>query len=109
MCIAIPMKVLAVEPGQALCLGRGDTRSVRTALVGNVGPGDWLLVFIDSAVQKLSPSRAAEVNAALDLLAAAMGGQAAGGSPLFELPSTMTTHDVMALAGASCESCEERS
>lgn len=103
MCIAIPMQVLAVESGQALCQARGETRCVRTALVGDVRPGDWLLVFIDSAVERLSPARAAEVNAALDLLAAAMGGEATGDRPLFDLPSRMTTHEVMALAGQPCE------
>lgn len=103
MCIAIPMKVLVVEPGQATCMGRGETRSVRTALVGAVGPGDWLLVFIDSAVERLSPARAAEVHAALDLLAAAMAGQGAGDPALFDLPSQMSTQDVMTLAGQTRE------
>jgi len=101
MCIGLPLQVTHTEPGHALCAGRGETRRVRTALVGEVAPGDWLLVFIDSAIERLDAARAAEINATLDWLQAAMAGTAAGGpaDPGFDLPSRWTADELRALSG----------
>ena len=105
MCIGIPMKVMATAPGHALCEGRGETRRVRTALVGDVTPGAWLLVFIDSAHERLDGQRAGEINATLDLLQSAIGGLALDpadddGHAAFDLPSRWTTEQLRALSGA---------
>jgi len=105
MCIGIPMQVARVEPGHATCVGRGETRRVRTALVGDVAPGDWLLVFLDSARERLSAERAAEVDATLDLLAEALGGSALGEIG-FELPSAMSAAQLAALAGQPAPPCD---
>lgn len=94
MCIGLPMRVDAVEPGHARCTWRGETRRVRTALVGGAVAGDWLLVFLDSAVERLSPARAAEIDATLALLEAALGGAPADGEPAFELPSRRPVEDL---------------
>lgn len=108
MCIGLPMQVMRTEPGHALCAGRGESRRVRTALVGEVAPGDWLLVFIDSAIERLDAGRAAEINATLDLLQAAMAGALTTGEagvasgladPGFELPSRWTSDQLRALSG----------
>jgi hydrogenase expression/formation protein HypC len=101
MCIGLPMQVLATEPGFATCAGRGgEQRRVRTALVGAVAPGDWLLIFIDSAQEHISAERAAEVNATLDLLQAANSGHTL--DPFadvgFELPSRWSTAELQALS-----------
>lgn len=92
MCIGWPMQVEAVRPGHAL-VRRGDQRcEVRTALLGPVAPGDWLLVFLDDARERLSAERAVEIEATLALVEAAMAG--AAGEPAgaaFELPSTAWT------------------
>lgn len=104
MCIGIPMQVAAVTPGHALCEGRGETRRVRTALVEPVATGDWLLVFLDSAQEHITAERALEVNATLDLLAAAMGVDATGdalGHASFTLPSAMGRDELRALVGSS--------
>lgn len=104
MCIGIPMQVIKVEPGHAQCFGRGETRRVRTALVGDVAPGEWLLVFIDSALERLDAQRVQEINATLDLLQAAMSGEPAdptdGAHLAFDLPSRWTTEQLRALSGA---------
>ena len=68
MCIGMPMQVLATEPGHAWCEGRGERRRVNTALVEPVEAGDWLLVFLADAREHIDADRAAEVNAALDLV-----------------------------------------
>lgn len=103
------MIVLAVEPGYASCAGRGETRRVRTALVGDVNPGDWLLIFIDSAQERLDAQRAREISATLDLLEDALAGvplhlSADAPDTAFELPSSWTTDQLRVLSGARAPS-----
>jgi hydrogenase expression/formation protein HypC len=92
MCIGIPMQVISVDPGFADVAGRSEARRVGTRLIGDCEPGQWLLVFLDDAREMITPERAAEVNATLDLLALAIG-QAASPAfpdePGFALPSAM--------------------
>lgn len=102
MCIGIPLQVLSLEPGHAVCSDAGQPRRVRTALVGDgLQPGDWLLVFIDSAVERLTPERAAEIRHTLALLADVLApdSTAAPAAPGFDLPSRWTTAQLRALAG----------
>lgn len=99
MCIGIPMQVVANEPGYALCAGRGDKRRISTALVGDCQQGEWLLVFLDSARERIDARRAREIDATLDLLQAAISGLDASGIELqFQLPSAMTRDDLAALS-----------
>jgi hydrogenase expression/formation protein HypC len=102
MCIGIPMCVLAVADGRAQARGRDGEQTVDTRLVGRVEPGQWLLVFQGAAREALPASRAHEIDAALDLLAAALAGDAAGAAadPGFALPSAMDPAALAALAGA---------
>jgi hydrogenase expression/formation protein HypC len=104
MCIGIPMCVVSVTPGHALCEGRGGRRSINTALIGETAPGDWLLVFLESARERISAERAAEVDAALDMMLRAMNGTLADATPTFELPSSMNARQVAALAGVDVPS-----
>lgn len=99
MCIGIPMQVLRTEPGHALCAGGGEERRVRTALTGELDVGEWVLVFLDSAQERISAERAAEVQATLSLLAQAHAGFAADADAAFALPSQMTREQLQALAG----------
>lgn len=99
MCIGIPMQVLALEPGHAICAGRGERRRVRTALVGDPAPGDWLLIFLDSAQERISAERAREVDATLDLLAAVQAGEGGSAEAGFALPSGLSRDQLLALAG----------
>lgn len=72
MCLGLPMQVRHVEAGRAWVEGRGERRRVDLALVGEVAPGDWLLVHLNDARERIDARRAAEVDAALDLVEAAM-------------------------------------
>ena len=102
MCIAIPMQVTRAEPGHAWVIGRGEQRRVRTALVGACNAGDWLLVFLDDARERIDAARAAEVNALLDLVQGALSGQAdVQCAADFELPSRQDPAALAALTGAS--------
>lgn len=99
MCIGMPMQITATEPGHAWCEGRGERRRVNTELVGPVAPGDWLLVFLADAREHIDADRAAEVNAALDLVLGAMQGLGADGEAGFTLPSQMTVEQLRQLSG----------
>ncbi|MEW5835653.1 MAG: HypC/HybG/HupF family hydrogenase formation chaperone [Pseudomonadota bacterium] len=103
MCIGIPMQVERLEDGRAWVHGRGERRCVETALVAPVAPGDWLLVFLGSARERIDAQRAAEVNSALDLLVGAMGDapedEGGAAAPAFELPSSMNGARLAALTG----------
>lgn len=69
------MRIAELEGGFAWCEGRGRRCRVDLALVGAQPPGTWLLVFIDSAREVIDNQRAAQVDAALDALEAAMRGE----------------------------------
>ena len=97
MCIGIPMQVTSVEPGSANVAGRSEVRRVGTRLIDKVEPGQWLLVFLDDARELITPERAAEVNATLDLLALAIRqgvSPAFPDEPGFALPSAMALQTV---------------
>ena len=96
------MRVLSVQPGRATVEGRGQHGEVDTALVGDVLPGDWLLVFLGAAREVLDETRAAEVNSLLDLLEAASRGQPLD-EPDMPLPSRMTSQQLAALAGTTSD------
>ena len=98
MCIGLPMQVCARRPGFATVQGRGEQREVSTALVGEPAVGDWLLVFLDGAREAISPARAAEVDATLDLLQAALVGDAARDAS-FTLPSATSAEQLRAWSG----------
>jgi hydrogenase expression/formation protein HypC len=101
MCIGIPMQVRVVEEGFAQVQGRGETRRVKTALIGDCVAGDWLLTFMDDARETISAQRAMEVNATLDLLQAVMEGDTSTGDTEagFALPSAMSAADLQRLTG----------
>ena len=89
-----------LSPGWVRVAGRGEVKRVDTALVGELALGEWVLVFIDGARERLSPERAAEVDAALDLVAQAMGGAThLADDPGFALPSAMSAEQLRSLTG----------
>jgi hydrogenase expression/formation protein HypC len=101
MCIAIPMQVIRSEPGHAWVTGRGEVRRVDTALVGEPDAGGWLLVFLDTARERIDAARAAEVNGLLDLLQRVLEGKP-GDAPIdagFALPSRIDPCAFAAFAG----------
>jgi hydrogenase expression/formation protein HypC len=83
------MRVVTVQGAVAGCHGRGVERRVGTLLIGEVAVGDWLLVHLDQARERIDAARAAEIDAVLDLLEAAQRGDvdAASADPGFALPS----------------------
>lgn len=50
----VPMRVVSLAHGLALCEDGTDTREVMTELVGPVEPGDELLVHAGTAIARLA-------------------------------------------------------
>ncbi len=65
MCIGIPMQVVETGLGHAVCEGMGQRRRVDTLLVGEQPVGTWLLVFLDSAREVLTPEDADRIGRAV--------------------------------------------
>lgn len=100
MCIGIPVQVEAVEGLRAHVWGRGRRAWIDLRLVGPCAVGDWLLAFQGAARERIDARRAAEIDAALDLLEAALAGHHdPRADPGFALPSAMSAKEVAALAG----------
>ena len=103
MCIGLPMRLMQLDaerPAQGWVQGRGRREAVDLRLVGACEPGQWLLIFNGAARERLDPRRAAEIDAALDLLERGLRGEGdAEADPGFALPSAMTPEQLAALAG----------
>ncbi len=100
MCIGIPMRVVETMGLSALASGRNGSELVDLRLVGDVERGQWLLVFQGAARERLDAQRAAEIDAALDLLQAGLAGDhdaARPADPGFTLPSAMSAAELAAL------------
>lgn len=77
MCLGLPMQVLEMAEGSALCEVDGEVRRIDTLLVGEQQPGTWLLTFLDTAREVLSVEKAQQIREALQALDLAMQGDAA--------------------------------
>lgn len=100
MCIGTPMQVIEAGALHALSEGRGQRERVDLRLIGACAAGDWLLVHQGAARERLDAVRAAEINAALDLLQQGLAGHHdAEADPGFALPSAMSAEALAALAG----------
>lgn len=98
------MRVIESWQGGALVAGRGRCERIDTRLVsGDCAAGQWLLVFQGAARERLDAERAGEIDATLDLLEAALAGDAvqAAADPGFALPSALSATQVARLAGQS--------
>lgn len=71
------MQVWRVTESGADCVGRHGRGHVDTSLVGDVAAGDWLLTWLGAARARLSEHDAAQIELALDALAAAQSGDPA--------------------------------
>jgi hydrogenase expression/formation protein HypC len=76
MCIGIPMQVVESREGFALCLVHGEPRRIDTLLVGEQPAGTWLLTFLDTAREVLTPAAARRALDALQAVDMAMQGRA---------------------------------
>jgi hydrogenase expression/formation protein HypC len=80
MCIGAPMRVVDAGETFAWCEGRGERARLDMLIVGPQPVGAWVLAFQGAARRVLSAEEAAQTNAALDALAAALAGEDALGA-----------------------------
>ena len=68
MCLAVPMKITAVDGFQCTCEARGIEREVSLFMLQHeeVEPGDHVLVHVGYAIQKVSAEDAADSWALFD-------------------------------------------
>ncbi|MHB0991064.1 MAG: HypC/HybG/HupF family hydrogenase formation chaperone [Burkholderiales bacterium] len=66
MCIGIPMQVMECNGMMAKCRGRGETRNLSLALLGEQAPGTWVLTSLAMAREVLDEETAMRINSALD-------------------------------------------
>lgn len=60
MCLAIPARVVSVDSGDMATVAlEGIRKQVSTALLDDVGAGDYLLIHVGYALHKLSEEEAA--------------------------------------------------
>ncbi len=59
MCLAIPARVVELRPGDNAVIDLGGVRKeISLALVENVAPGDFVIVHVGYALQKVDPEQA---------------------------------------------------
>jgi hydrogenase assembly chaperone HypC/HupF len=75
MCLGIPMQVVEVDGVFAWCEGRGRRERLNTLFLEEISPGDWVYAVLGQAREKLTTQQAAEINLALDGVAAALQGE----------------------------------
>ncbi|MGO8740654.1 HypC/HybG/HupF family hydrogenase formation chaperone [Rhodoblastus sp.] len=75
MCLGVPMTVVEGDEFSALCARGDEKRRVSLLLVGPQAVGTKVLVHIDSAIRVLEEEEAAQLDRALDGLAAALRGE----------------------------------
>lgn len=76
MCVGIPMKVLSVGEGTALCEGRNGKDQIDTMMVGEVEAGSWILAWNHKAIKTLTEEKARQTDEALNAVEAIMNGRA---------------------------------
>lgn len=83
MCLGIPMQVQELDGFNARCEARGVERTVSLFLLQHeaIEVGDYVLVHVGSAIQKLDPDSAAQTWALLDEVLAAEDARYGGPPP----------------------------
>ncbi len=62
MCLAIPMQIKTIDEFQCVCEARGIEREVSLFMLQgeDIAPGDFVLVHVGYAIQKVSEQEAAD-------------------------------------------------
>ena len=73
MCLAIPMKIRSVAGFVARCEAKGIERDVSLFMLQDetIGPGDFVLVHVGYAIQRVDPQEAQSAWQLLDQVLAA--------------------------------------
>jgi len=58
MCLAVPMKVVEIEEGTAICEVDGVRREGSLMMLDDVAVGDYVLLHAGFAIEKIDPEEA---------------------------------------------------
>ena len=75
MCIGLPMQVVEVRDGMAVCEGLGERREINMQLTGDQPIGTWVLTFLDTAREVLTEEDAASISDAIAAVNLVMQGR----------------------------------
>jgi hydrogenase expression/formation protein HypC len=75
MCLGIPMQVISAEGHSAVCRGRNGLERIDMLRTGPLEAGQWVLTSLGAAREVIDAERAAQVESALDALAAVLSGE----------------------------------
>ena len=75
MCLGIPMQIREIEGFVARCEAKGVERDVSLFMMQHetVDPGDWVMVHVGYAIQKMTEAEARSAWEIFDEISAAMG------------------------------------
>lgn len=62
MCLAIPAKIIDVDWPYAVVDLKGARRKIRVDLIDEVKPGDYVLIHVGLAIQKVSEDEVKEID-----------------------------------------------
>lgn len=80
MCIAVPMRIVEAEGLSAVARREGaPDLKVDTSLVGELAPGDWVLVFRESVIRTVSEEEAERIGPSARVRLRRDGGRRIGG------------------------------
>ncbi len=76
MCLAVPMQIQSIDGFSATCEAKGVQREISLFMLQNesISPGDYVLVHVGYAIQKVSEAEAQSTWDVLDQLDQAMNG-----------------------------------
>ncbi len=76
MCVGVPMKVIEINYPMAVAEAKGVKRSISLMLLpeGEVKIGDYVMVHVGNAIEKIDQKEAEEIWKALDEVLEAMEG-----------------------------------
>lgn len=74
MCIAIPMQVTQIENESVLAMRGQKVHRLDASLVKSLTQGDWILVFQESVLRKITEKEAEQIENALRSVDEAMRG-----------------------------------
>jgi len=80
MCMGIPMRITAIDGLLARCEAKGVERDASLLMLQHepLAVGDYVVVHLGHAIERLTPQRAAEAWAIYDEMLAAEASEAAG-------------------------------
>ncbi|MDD5227440.1 MAG: HypC/HybG/HupF family hydrogenase formation chaperone [Methylococcales bacterium] len=74
MCLGIPMQVIGFNGDYAVCERDGTQHLIDPILVGKPEIGAWILTFLETAREIISPEQAAQIQDALQALTLTLQG-----------------------------------